>query len=102
MASIIKTKYEINPLVHIACRDRNLVGLQSHLLGLHTMGISEVLAVTGDPTKIGDFPGATSVYDLSSFDLIHYIKQLNKGISFSGQSLGVFLSQPPLIRMSAI
>ncbi|MGP4062779.1 bifunctional homocysteine S-methyltransferase/methylenetetrahydrofolate reductase [Halobacillus sp. H74] len=88
MASIIKSKYNVDPLVHIACRDRNLIGLQSHLLGLHTLGIHQVLAVTGDPTKIGDFPGATSVYDLSSFDLIHYIKQLNKGISFSGKSLG--------------
>ncbi|MCP3029227.1 bifunctional homocysteine S-methyltransferase/methylenetetrahydrofolate reductase [Halobacillus sp. A5] len=89
IASIIKQQYDINPLVHIACRDRNLIGLQSHLMGLHTLGITEVLAITGDPTKIGDFPGATSVYDLSSFDLIQYIKQLNKGISFSGKSLGM-------------
>ncbi|WP_226585542.1 bifunctional homocysteine S-methyltransferase/methylenetetrahydrofolate reductase [Halobacillus litoralis] len=88
MASIIKERYNVDPLVHIACRDRNLLGLQSHLMGLHTLGIRQVLAVTGDPTKIGDFPGATSVYDLSSFDLIHSIKQLNKGISFSGKSLG--------------
>ncbi|MFQ3545000.1 bifunctional homocysteine S-methyltransferase/methylenetetrahydrofolate reductase [Halobacillus rhizosphaerae] len=88
MATLIHKKYDINPLVHISCRDRNLIGLQSHLMGLHTLGIHEVLAVTGDPTKIGDFPGATSVYDLSSFDLIHYIKQLNKGISFSGKPLG--------------
>ncbi|CDQ21457.1 homocysteine S-methyltransferase [Halobacillus karajensis] len=88
MASLIKEKYDIDPLVHIACRDRNLLGLQSHLMGLHTLGIRQLLAVTGDPTKIGDFPGATSVYDLNSFDLIHYIKQMNKGISFSGKSLG--------------
>ncbi|UOQ93912.1 bifunctional homocysteine S-methyltransferase/methylenetetrahydrofolate reductase [Halobacillus shinanisalinarum] len=89
IASIIQQKYDINPLVHISCRDRNLIGLQSHLMGLHTLGITQVLAITGDPTKIGDFPGATSVYDLSSFDLIHYIKQLNEGISFSGKSLGM-------------
>nr|WP_275576969.1 bifunctional homocysteine S-methyltransferase/methylenetetrahydrofolate reductase [Thalassobacillus pellis] len=88
MASLIKQKFDIRPLVHIACRDRNLIGLQSHLMGLHTLGINQVLAITGDPTKIGDFPGATSVYDLSSFDLIYYIKQFNKGISFSGKSLG--------------
>ncbi|UOQ44497.1 bifunctional homocysteine S-methyltransferase/methylenetetrahydrofolate reductase [Halobacillus salinarum] len=87
-ATLIHNKFNINPLVHISCRDRNLIGLQSHLMGLHTLGINEVLAVTGDPTKIGDFPGATSVYDLSSFDLIYYIKQLNKGISFSGKPLG--------------
>ncbi|MGR9047800.1 bifunctional homocysteine S-methyltransferase/methylenetetrahydrofolate reductase [Halobacillus faecis] len=88
MASIIKQKYDVDPLVHIACRDRNLLGLQSHLMGLHALGIRQLLAVTGDPTKIGDFPGATSVYDLNSFDLIHYIKQMNKGISFSGKNLG--------------
>lgn len=88
MASIIKSKYNIRPLVHISCRDRNLIGLQSHLMGLHALGINQVLAVTGDPTKIGDFPGATSVYDLSSLDLIHYIKQCNNGISFSGKPLG--------------
>ncbi|MYL51618.1 bifunctional homocysteine S-methyltransferase/methylenetetrahydrofolate reductase [Halobacillus litoralis] len=88
MASIIKQRYGIDPLVHIACRDRNLLGLQSHLMGLHALGIRQLLAVTGDPTKIGDFPGATSVYDLNSFDLVHYIKQMNKGISFSGKNLG--------------
>ncbi|MGB7998745.1 MAG: bifunctional homocysteine S-methyltransferase/methylenetetrahydrofolate reductase, partial [Anaerobacillus sp.] len=89
MASTIQSHYNVRPLVHIACRDRNIIGLQSHLMGLHTLGINQVLAVTGDPTKIGDFPGATSVYDVSSFDLIHLIKQFNKGISYSGKSLGI-------------
>lgn len=88
LSSIIKDKFNANPLVHITCRDRNLIGLQSHLMGLHTLGIHQVLAVTGDPTKIGDFPGATSVYDVASFDLIRLIKQMNEGISFSGKSLG--------------
>lgn len=88
LASIIKDKFNANPLVHITCRDRNLIGLQSHLMGLHTLGIHQVLAVTGDPTKIGDFPGATSVYDVASFDFIRLIKQMNEGISFSGKSLG--------------
>ncbi|MBD8067577.1 bifunctional homocysteine S-methyltransferase/methylenetetrahydrofolate reductase [Bacillus sp. PS06] len=86
--TILKQQYNINPLIHITCRDRNLIGLQSHLMGLHTLGLNEVLAVTGDPSKIGDFPGATSVYDLSSFDLISLIKQFNEGISYSGKSLG--------------
>ncbi|OIJ14837.1 bifunctional homocysteine S-methyltransferase/methylenetetrahydrofolate reductase [Anaerobacillus alkalilacustris] len=88
LASIIKSQHDVRPLVHITCRDRNLIGLQSHLMGLHTLGIDQVLAVTGDPTKIGDFPGATSVYDLASFDLIRLIKQMNKGVSFSGKDLG--------------
>ncbi len=88
MGSILKNQYNIRPLCHITCRDRNLIGLQSHIMGLHTVGINQLLAVTGDPTKVGDFPGASSVYDLSSFELIHLIKQFNEGISFSGKPLG--------------
>jgi methionine synthase I (cobalamin-dependent)/5,10-methylenetetrahydrofolate reductase len=88
MATLLKTQLNSRPLVHITCRDRNLIGLQSHLMGLHSLGLNQVLAVTGDPTKIGDFPGASSVYDLSSFELIQLIKQFNEGISFSGKSLG--------------
>src|SRR5699024_9337689 len=87
MATLIKEQVGIEPLVHLTCRDRNLIGLQSHLLGLHTLGINEMLAITGDPTKIGDFPGATSVFDVNSFKLIELIKKGNEGISFSGNSL---------------
>ncbi|WP_064093559.1 bifunctional homocysteine S-methyltransferase/methylenetetrahydrofolate reductase [Rossellomorea aquimaris] len=87
IGSIIKSKFNLTPLVHLTCRDRNLIGLQSHLMGLHTLGIHNILAITGDPAKIGDFPGAASVYDLSSIELIELIKQNNEGISFSGKSL---------------
>ncbi len=86
IATILQ-KHGIKPLVHLTCRDRNLIGLQSHLMGLHTLGITELLAITGDPTKIGDFPGATSVFDVNSFKLIELIKKGNNGISFSGNSL---------------
>lgn len=86
--SLVKERLDLRSLIHISCRDRNLIGLQSHLMGLHTLGFSDVLAVTGDPSKIGDFPGATSVYDLSSLDLISLIKQFNEGLSYSGKSLG--------------
>ena len=78
----------INPLVHLTCRDHNLIGLQSHLMGLSTLDLNEVLVITGDPSKVGDFPGATSVYDVSSFELISMIKQFNEGISYSGKPLG--------------
>ncbi|PJK16664.1 bifunctional homocysteine S-methyltransferase/methylenetetrahydrofolate reductase [Chryseomicrobium excrementi] len=87
VAAIIKQRYGANPLVHLTCRDRNLIGLQSHLMGLHELGVQDLLAITGDPAKIGDFPGAASVYDLSSLELIELIKQNNKGYSFSGKSL---------------
>ncbi|WP_203363891.1 bifunctional homocysteine S-methyltransferase/methylenetetrahydrofolate reductase [Bacillus sp. REN10] len=85
MASLLKMNHQIRPLIHLTCRDRNLIGLQSHLMGLHALGLHDVLAVTGDPTKVGDFPGATSVYDVSSLELIQLIKQMNEGISFSGK-----------------
>lgn len=87
MAGIIKREVGVRPLIHVNCRDRNMIGLQSHLMGLHTAGINEILAITGDPTTVGDFPGAKSVFDVISFKLIELIKQSNEGISFSGQSL---------------
>ncbi len=87
MGSILKLNNNIRPLAHITCRDRNLIGLQSHLMGLDALGIHDILAVTGDPSKVGDFPGATSVYDVSSIELIQLIKKLNEGISFSGKPL---------------
>ncbi|TES50513.1 bifunctional homocysteine S-methyltransferase/methylenetetrahydrofolate reductase [Shouchella lehensis] len=78
----------IRSLVHLTCRDRNLIGLQSHLMGLDLAELNDLLVITGDPSKIGDFPGATSVYDVSSTKLLPLIKQMNEGISFSGKSLG--------------
>ncbi|NPC92148.1 bifunctional homocysteine S-methyltransferase/methylenetetrahydrofolate reductase [Bacillus sp. WMMC1349] len=86
--TLLKQELDIRSLIHITCRDRNLIGLQSHLMGLDTLGLCDVLAITGDPSKIGDFPGATSVYDLTSFDLISLIKQFNEGLSYSGKPLG--------------
>ncbi|MDI9570317.1 MAG: bifunctional homocysteine S-methyltransferase/methylenetetrahydrofolate reductase [Pseudomonadota bacterium] len=87
LGAIVKMRLGIDPLVHIACRDRNLIGQQSHLMGLHALGIRQILVITGDPARYGDLPGASSVFDVSSFDLIRMVKQLNAGISFSGQPL---------------
>jgi methionine synthase I (cobalamin-dependent)/5,10-methylenetetrahydrofolate reductase len=87
LGSLIKDKVGIRPLIHIACRDRNLIGTQSHLMGLDALGIDHVLAVTGDPAKFGDLPGSSSVYDLTSFEIIRMIKQLNEGTAFSGKPL---------------
>ncbi|MGE7676005.1 bifunctional homocysteine S-methyltransferase/methylenetetrahydrofolate reductase [Lysinibacillus sp. NPDC094403] len=87
MGALLKETHGVRPMTHITCRDRNLIGLQSHLMGLNALGIHDILAVTGDPTKVGDFPGATSVYDVSSMELIQLIKQLNEGVSFSGKPL---------------
>ncbi|SEB44330.1 bifunctional homocysteine S-methyltransferase/methylenetetrahydrofolate reductase [Paenibacillus sp. GP183] len=87
LGHLVKEKLGARPLIHIACRDRNMIGTQSHLMGLHALGIDHVLAVTGDPAKFGDLPGSSSVYDLTSFEIIRMIKQLNDGIAFSGKPL---------------
>ncbi|BFT73179.1 bifunctional homocysteine S-methyltransferase/methylenetetrahydrofolate reductase [Paenibacillus sp. P36] len=87
LGHLVQDKLGARPLIHIACRDRNMIGTQSHLMGLHALGIDHVLAVTGDPAKFGDLPGSSSVYDLTSFEIIRMIKQLNEGIAFSGKPL---------------
>ena len=87
LGALVQARVGIRPLVHIACRDRNLIGTQSHMMGFDALGIDHVLAVTGDPARIGDLPGSSSVYDLTSFEIIRMIKQLNEGIAFSGKPL---------------
>lgn len=86
-ASLIKQRFDIEPLVHITCRDRNLIGLQSHLLGLSLLGINEILAITGDPSKIGHLPGATNVYDVNSKGLTELALNFNEGINTDGDAL---------------
>ena len=86
LGSLLKQR-GIDPLVHVACRDRNLIGQQSHLMGLSVLGLHHVLLVTGDPSKFGDLPGATSVYDVSSIELTKMVRRLNEGVGFSGQPL---------------
>lgn len=73
---------------HLACRDRNMVALQSELLGAHELGVRNILAVTGDPTHIGDFPSATSVYDVDSIGLVRALGRMNTGRDLMGNPLG--------------
>ncbi|MCD8879222.1 bifunctional homocysteine S-methyltransferase/methylenetetrahydrofolate reductase [Staphylococcus kloosii] len=86
-ASIIKQNYNIEPLVHITCRDRNLIGLQSHLLGLSLIGVNEILTITGDPSKVGNLPGAMNVFDVNSKGLTEIAKRFNQGINTDGDAL---------------
>jgi 5,10-methylenetetrahydrofolate reductase len=75
-------------IVHLSCRDRNLLGMQSYLLAAEMMGIHHVLALTGDPARVGDQPGATSVYDINSFGLIELITKFNQGRNHAGMDIG--------------
>ncbi|KXT75680.1 bifunctional homocysteine S-methyltransferase/methylenetetrahydrofolate reductase [Streptococcus sp. DD12] len=87
LAASLKDEIDTPFLLHLACRDHNMIGLQSRLLGMDVLGFDNVLAITGDPSKMGDFPGATSVYDANSFKLLQLIQQLNSGKGYSGASL---------------
>lgn len=87
LGTLVKEQVGIRPLLHVTCRDRNLIGQQSHLMGLYALDIDHILIVTGDPSRYGDLPGASSVYDMNSTELIRMTKKLNEGISFSGRPL---------------
>ncbi len=84
----IQRETSMECVTHIACRDRNMVALQSDMLAAHILGIRNILAVTGDPTHIGDFPLATSVYDIDSVGLIRSLSRMNGGRDLSGNALG--------------
>ncbi len=89
LAAAIHLRQEVGvtPLLHLACRDRNLLGLQSEIMGLGTLGFRHVLAVTGDPAKVGDHPGASSVYDVNSLGLIKLLAGMNRGVNAVGRPL---------------
>lgn len=79
---------KIQTITHMSCRDKNLIALQSTLMEASVAGITSILAITGDPAKIGDQPTATSVYDVNSIDLIRLISNMNQGKNYSENSIG--------------
>jgi methionine synthase / methylenetetrahydrofolate reductase (NADH) len=87
IGAILKERFGITPLLHLSCRDRNVLGLQSELLGMAALGMRHVLPLTGDPARVGDHPGASSVYDVNSIELISIIRQLNAGFTYAGKPL---------------
>lgn len=86
VAALLKQR-GITPLIHLSCRDKNVIGLQSELLGMAALGMRHVLALTGDPAKGGDHPDATSVYDVNSIGLLGIIRRLNEGFTQAGTDL---------------
>ena len=87
-AVLIQQQAGIETILHYACRDRNLLGMQSDLLGAHSMGIRNLLVITGDPPQIGDYPDATGVFDVDSIGLTNVVTRLNRGFDIGGQSIG--------------
>jgi methionine synthase / methylenetetrahydrofolate reductase(NADPH) len=87
-ALVVQQQAGLETILHYACRDRNLLGMQSDLLGAHSMGVRNVLIVTGDPPRVGDYPDATAVFDVDSIGLTNVVARLNRGQDIGEQSIG--------------
>jgi homocysteine S-methyltransferase len=87
-AILIQQQAGVETILHYACRDRNLLGMQSDLLGAHSMGVRNLLLTTGDPPKLGDYPDATAVFDVDAIGLANMVARLNGGFDIGGQSIG--------------
>jgi methionine synthase / methylenetetrahydrofolate reductase(NADPH) len=87
-AFLIEQQCGVETILHYACRDRNLIAMQSDLLGAHAMGVRNVLLVTGDPPRVGDYQDATALADVDSIGLTNMVNSLNGGLDIGGQAIG--------------
>ena len=88
LAVLIQQRVGIETIIHFTSRDRNLMAIQSDLLGAHALGIRNVIALTGDPPSTGEYARATGVWDVDSIGLIRVLKMLNSGTDWAGNSIG--------------
>ena len=88
MAVLIQKEVGIETVLHFACRDRNVIGMQSDLLGAWALGIRNILAITGDPPKLGNYPDATAVFDVDAIGLVNLLNRLNHGLDLAGNPIG--------------
>ena len=86
-AVVIERSVQIETIPHVTPRDASIMGLQSQLLGAHAEGVRNVLAVTGDPPHVGDYPGSSGVYDVDAIGLVSLLGHLNRGEDFSGKAI---------------
>ena len=78
----------IETILHYTCRDRNLLSIQSDLLGASSIGLHNILCLTGDPPKLGNYPDATAVFDVDSIGLVNIVRRLNHGLDIGANSIG--------------
>ena len=87
-ATLVEQIVGIETVVHYCCRDRNLLGMLSDLLGAHALGLRNLLLITGDPPKMGPYPEATAVFDIDSIGLTNLVNRLNHGMDPGGNTIG--------------
>ncbi|MEW6710437.1 MAG: bifunctional homocysteine S-methyltransferase/methylenetetrahydrofolate reductase [Candidatus Riflebacteria bacterium] len=88
MSLLIEQKVGIETILHYCCRDRNILGIQSDLLGAYAIGLRNILAITGDPPKVGNYPQATAVFDIDSIGLVNVVYRLNNGADLGNNPIG--------------
>jgi len=85
---LIQQHAGIEAVLHFCCRDRNLLGIQSELLGAYAVGIRNLICITGDPPRMGSYPSATAVFDVDSIGLTNIVSNLNRGMDIGGNPMG--------------
>jgi methionine synthase / methylenetetrahydrofolate reductase(NADPH) len=88
LATLLRQQVGIEPILHYTCRDRNVLGIQSDLLGAEALGIRNLICITGDPPKMGNYPDATAVFDVDAIGLVNIVASLNKGLDLGGNPIG--------------
>lgn len=88
LSLLIQRDVGIEAILHYTCRDRNVLGIQSDLLGAAAMGIRNLICITGDPPKMGNYPDATAVFDVDAIGLVNIVHNLNRGLDIGGNPLG--------------
>ena len=88
LALMMEKEIGIQTILHYCCRDRNLLGMQADLLGAYAIGLRNILIITGDPPKLGDYPDATAVFDVDAIGLTNMVTRLNHGYDLGGNSIG--------------
>jgi len=88
LSLLIQREVGVEAVLHYTCRDRNVLGIQSDLLGAAAMGIRNLLCITGDPPKMGNYPDATAVFDVDAIGLVNIVHSLNRGLDIGGNPIG--------------
>ena len=88
MAFLIQQQAGLEAVLHYCCRDRNIISMQSDLLGIYTLGIRNLILITGDPPRLGNYPDATAVFDVDAIGLTNIVANLNRGLDLGGNPIG--------------
>ena len=88
LSLLMQQQVGIEAVLHYTCRDRNVLGIQSDLLGASAVGIHNFICITGDPPKMGNYPDATAVFDVDAIGLVNIVHNLNWGLDIGGNPIG--------------